>query len=235
MDDGWAIQEKNMRYRGMIDWAVVRKHWVERAGDIPPGAAIAGLGREKRSHRGIGGHTSLTTLYTSAVNQEFLDEICALPALEVLWLGWPVTAHDLSRLTQLRHLRVLKLDSPRNVTDFAPLIRLPALTHLFVENAKHMGALDWLEPLGPQLHSLGIEGSMWTMQKLPSLAPLAGFAMEALFLTSTRLVDKDLTPLARCPKLKYLSCARFAPKKKFEELKALRPDIECTWFEQYEI
>ena len=52
---------------------------------------------------------------------------------------------------------------------------------------------------------------------------------------SVRLADKDLTPLANCPNLRYLQCARFAPKKRFEELKALRPDIECLWFNHYEI
>lgn len=234
MDD-WAVQEKNARYRGMTDWKVVRDCWAARAADIPDDAAMAGLGREKNSYRGIGAKTCLTKLLTSAVNQEFLDEICALEALEYLWLGWPVTAHDFSGLTRLKRLRFLKVDSPRNLADFRPLAELPALDRLFVENAKHMRDLDWLAPLGPRLHALGIEGSMWTMQKLPGLAPLAGFGMEALFLTAVRLGDKDLTALAACPNLKYLSCARFAPKANFEALKALRPDIECTWFDRYEI
>lgn len=234
MDD-WAVQEKNAHYRGMIDWKAVRDCWAERAADIPRDATMAGLGRDKASHRGIADRRRLTTLLTAAVNQDFLDEICALEALEYLWLGWPVTAHDLSGLSRLKRLRFLKIDSPRSVTDFGPIAALPALERLFVENAKHMQGLDWLAPLGPRLRTLGIEGSMWTMQKLPGLAPLAGFVMEALFLTSVQLRDKDLTPLAACPNLDYLSCARFAPKKSFEALKALRPDIECTWFDQYEI
>ena len=121
------------------------------------------------------------------------------------------------------------------MTDFAPLAELPALTHLFVENAKHMGGLEWLAPLKGQLASLGIEGSMWTMQKVPSIAPLAGFAFEALCMTSVQLADKDLTPLAACPSLRHFSCARFAPKASFDALKALRPDIDCLWFEKYEI
>ena len=234
MDD-WAIQEKNARYRGMIDWKRVRDCWAERAADIPADATMAGLGRDKNSYRGIGERKALTRLLTAGVNQDFLDEICALEGLDYLWLGWPVTAHDLSGLSRLKRLRFLKIDSPRNVTDFGPIAALPALASLFVENAKHIEGLDWLAPLGPRLATLGIEGSMWTMQKLPSLAPLAGFAMEALFLTSVQLKDKDLTPLADCPNLAYLSCARFAPKQRFEALKALRPDIECTWFDRYEI
>ena len=234
MDD-WAVQERNAHYRGLIDWKIIRDSWAPRASDIPLDAVMAGLGRDKSSYRGIAERRGLKTLLTAAVNQDFLDEICELEALEYLWLGWPVTAHDLAGLARLKRLRLLKIDSPRNVTDFGPVAALPALERLFIENAKHMQGLDWLAPLGPRLRTLGIEGSMWTMQKLPGLAPLAGFAMEALFLTSVQLKDKDLTPLARCPNLEYLSCARFAPKQRFEALKALRPDIECTWFDRYEI
>jgi hypothetical protein len=230
-----AMEDPNSHYRMLPDWADVRAHWVERAADIPPGAEFAGLGRTKASHRGIAAHTSLTTLFTASTDQAYLDEIGELEALEYLWLGWPTTARDLTPLTRLKRLRFLKLDSPRAVTDFAPLALLPALTHLFIENAKHLGGLDWLAPLKGQLTSLGIEGSMWTEQKVPSLAPLAGFAFEALCLTSTRLADKDLTPLATCPNLRFLSCARFAPKAQFDELKALRPDIACSWFDRYDV
>ncbi len=232
---GLGMKDPNAHYRMLPDWAKVRAHWVERAADIPSGATFAGLGREKTSYRGVGAYTSLTTLFAASVDQAYLEEIGELEALEYLWLGWPTTAKDLAPLTRLKRLRFLKLDSPRHVTDFAPLAELPALTHLFVENAKHMSNLEWLAPLKGQLTSLGIEGSLWTLQKLPSLAPLAGFTVEALCLTSTQLADKDLTPLASCPNLRYLSCARFAPKARFEELKALRPDLDCFWFAQFEI
>jgi len=235
MDADWAFHERNARFRGMIDWKAIRACWVGDAAAIPAGATMAGLGREKQSFRGIGRHRSLTRLLTAGVNQDFLDEICELEALDYLWLGWPVTAHDLSGLARLKRLNFLKIDTPRNVADFAPLAALPALTSLFVENARQIDGLEWLAPLGPRLHTLGIEGSMSTLQKVPSLAPLTGFAVETLFLTSVQLKDKDLTPLATCANLTYLSCARFAPKKSFEALKALRPDIECIWFDRYEI
>jgi hypothetical protein len=229
------IDRRNADLRRLPDWAEVRAAHFETAGEIPGDATFVSLSRDKASHRGIEQRKAIATLFASAVDQDYLDAIGELEALEYLWLGWPVTARDLKPLTRLKHLTYLKLDSPRNVTDFAPLTELPALTHLFVENAKHMATLDWLAPLKGQLGALGIEGSIWTMQKVPSLAPLAGFSFEALFLTSVRLADKDLSPLATCPNLAYLQCARFAPKRRFEELKALRPDIECLWFDKYEI
>lgn len=208
---------------------------VERVTHIPDAARSAILIREKSSHRGIGTRRDLRRLIAGAANQDFLDEICELEDLEELNLLYPMTAKDLSGLRRLRRLKALRIDSPRNVTDFTPLTELPALTSLFLENAKNMNDLDWLAPLKDRLLALGIEGSMWTMQSLPGLAPLSGFSFEALFLTSVRLKDKDLVPLATCPNLRYLNCARFAPKVEFERLKELRPDIDCSWFERYEI
>ncbi|MBO9518268.1 MAG: hypothetical protein J7493_09390 [Porphyrobacter sp.] len=228
------IDQRNAKLRRLPDWAAVRQAHVASADEIAEGATFVGLSRNNKSHRGIGRKKSITTLFASAVDQAYLDEICELDVLQYLWLGWPVTAADLSGLERLKHLTFLKLDSPRNVQDFSPVTRPPALTHLFVENAKHMSSLDWLAPLKRQLTSLGIEGSMWTLQKVPELAPLAGFDFEALFMTAVRLGDKDLTSLAACPNLTYLQCARFAPKQRFDELKALRPDITCSWFDRYE-
>lgn len=222
-------------YRSTLDHDLLRKHFTCHAADIPIDAEFAVLGREKNSHRGIGTRKRLKTLVAGSPNQDYLDEICELAELEHLELTWPMTATSLSGLTRLRKLKVLKIDSPRNITDFAPLLDLPALKSLFIENAKHLAGFDWLAPLKDRLWSLGVEGSIWAMQKVPSLKPLAGFGFEALFLTSVRLQDKDLTPLADCPNLKHLVCARFAPRKNFEALKALRPDIQCLWFDQYEI
>jgi hypothetical protein len=222
-------------YRSTIDHDLLRDTYTDRAETIPLNAEFAVLGREKNSHRGIGERKRLKTLVAGSPNQDFLDEICELSELEHLELTWPMTATDLRGLTRLRKLRVLKIDSPRNIIDFTPLLDLPALTSLFIENARHLIKLDWLAPLKGRLWSLGVEGSIWTMQKVPSLKPLAGFGFEALFLTSVRLKDKDLTPLAGCPNLKHLLCARFAPKNNFEALKSLRPDIQCLWFDEYDI
>jgi hypothetical protein len=229
------IDRRNAELRRLPDWAKVRSAHVATAADIPKSATFIGLDREKTSHRGIGRHKTIKTLFASAVDQDYLDEIGTLKALDYLWLGYPVTAHDLSPLQELKNLTFLKLDSPRNVTDYAPLTRAPALTHLFIENAKQLGGLEWLAPLKQRLTALGIEGSITAQQKVDSLAPLSGFHFKSLFMTSVRLIDKDLTYLAACPNLTYLQIARCAPKKRFEELKAMRSDIECLWFDRYEV
>lgn len=225
----WTLAQR-LRGHDQLDWDEWRPLHVLSADQIPPEAERASLRREKKSHRGIGERRRLRHLVAGAVDQAFLDEICTLDGLERLDLMWPVTAADLSGLRNLRGLAHLGIDSPRNVTDFALLLELPALRRLFIENAKHLSDLDWLME-AHHLESLGVEGSIWTTQHLPGLKPLAGLrSLRGLYLTSVRLKDQDLSPLALCPQLQVLDCARFAPRAEFERLERLKPSLECDWF-----
>lgn len=221
----------NEQYRA---WLHIRRpdvaHYA-RGEDVPMDANAARLGRDQASHRGIGKRTALRELAASSVNQDFLDEIGQLTALEYLELGYPMTAKDLRPLTALRSLRHLTIDSPRAIADFTPILELPVLERLFIENARHLTSLDWLRPLKGQLRSLGIEGSLWTKQRIPTLKPLEGFELEALFLTSTSLDDQDLSPIATMPRIKLLATGINAPRSQFEALKRAKPELQCEWFD----
>jgi hypothetical protein len=222
----------NNRFRGhdTRDWQEWATFATSDAGDVPLDAERALLRRVKTSHRGIRDRQALTHLIAGAVDQAYLDEICTITGLERLELEYPVTARSLDGLRALTRLRHLSIDSPRNVTDFTPLLELPALTTLLITNAKHMADIGWLAG-AHHLEVIGVEGSMWTVQKIPTLAPLAGLrGLRAFFATSTRLGDRDLSPLAACPRLELLGCARFAPREEFERLHELKPDLVCTWF-----
>jgi hypothetical protein len=201
-----------------------------RGEDVPMDAAYASLARDKASHKGIRTRTALRELSAHGVNQPFLDEIAGLTALEYLDLGWPVTATDLAPLRSLANLRHLVINSPRNIADFTPLLGLPKLERLFIENAKHLHSLDWLRPLKDRLVALGIEGSMWTAQPIDSLAPLEGFALEALFLTNTRLADQDLSPIATMANIRFLGSGINAPRAQFFALRDTKPNLQCSWF-----
>ena len=198
---------------------------------ISPEAEIGVHHRDKNSFRGISTRKKLRILTASAVNQDFLDEICELPNLEWLELLWPVTAETLEGLTRLPKLHRLKIDSPRNITDFTPITKLPRLTRLQIENAKHLYNLRWMLPMKDRLEILGLDGSINTTQKIESLDPLDGFAFKKLTMTSASVADKDLSPLINCRNLKELVCAKAVSK--FEGFMALadaRPDIQCDWF-----
>ena len=216
-------------------WQDERQKTVENAKELKPDAVLARVNRVKNSHRGIRAFTGVEELLAGSVNQDFLDEICALPNLKVLFMGYPVTAMDLSGLSALENLHTLKIDSPRNITDFSVLAKMPNLRTLFVENAKHLRDLDFLSD-AHHLRVIGVEGDMSTNQKVTSLQPLSGLkSLEALFMRSVQLADKDLTYLSECKKLRLLFCARFAPKKSFEALQTMMPNLDCAWFDKYEI
>ena len=198
---------------------------------IGPDAEIAMHNREKNSFRGISTRRKLRILTAGAVNQDFLDEICELTNLEELSLEWPTTATSLDGLARLTRLKRLRIDSPRNITDFTPILKLMKLTHLDIENAKHLYDLRWMRPLKDQLVKLNLDGSINTTQKLESLDPLDGFAFEELWMVSTSVADKDLSPLITCRNLKTLRCAKSVST--FEGFMALadaRPDLQCDWF-----
>ncbi len=201
------------------------------ADQIAEDAVEAELHREKTSHRGIGTRRRLRALAAGAVNQDFLDEIGELAELEHLDLRWPMRATDLAPLRRLAKLRVLQIDSPSKITDFTPILDLPALKVLMIENAQHLYELDWMRPLKDRLEVLGIEGSVNRDQRVASLAPLEGFAIEALFMVSVMLKDRSVAPLRTCPNLRMFYGTRFAPKADFQALEAARPGLYCNWFD----
>ncbi|MDU8942919.1 leucine-rich repeat domain-containing protein [Ovoidimarina sediminis] len=215
------------RYRQRLDGGPL----VESAGDIPDDATHAHLQRVKTSHRGIGARTGLRHLIARATNQAFLDEICTLPDLEALDLAWPMRAPYLAPLRNLKKLKYLGLASPSKVTDFTPILELPDLEILMIENAQHMTDLEWMRPLRNRLRILGVEGSVNKLQRIPSLAPLRGFAFEALFLISTKLADKDPSPLFSCPNLRFLDTARIFSWDDFDALEREMPNLVSHWFD----
>lgn len=222
----------NSRFRGhdTRDWQEWLTFATRSAADIPLDANRAWLSRVKASHRGLAKNKALKHLIAGAVNQDYLDEICTLEGLERLELEYPVTATSLAGLRALRNLRHLSVDSPRNITDFTPLLDLPSLRTLLITNAKRMADIAWLSE-AHHLEVIGIEGSTWTTQIIPSLAPLAGLKrLRALLAVSTRLGDKDLLPLAECPNLEFLHCAMVAPREEFERLQRRMPTLVCNWF-----
>lgn len=189
--------------------------------------------REKDSHRGIRDFKSVKELLAKQVDQDFLNEISELQSLDYLEMEI-VTALDLSPLLNLPRLRYLKIYGLRNAKDLSPITKISNLRKLFIENTKHLTDLSFLD-INQPLEAIGVEGSMYTKQKLPTLKPLSSLkSLQAIFLSSVQLTDKNLDYLAALPNLAYLSCARFAPKSSFDSLRYLMPDLICTWCEKYE-
>jgi hypothetical protein len=220
----------NEKYREWRDWPAC----IKQSKNIPSDIDRLHFYREKASHRGIEKYKSIKELLAKQVDQNFLEEICELHELEYLEME-TVTATDIRALKNLPKLRYLKIYGLRNARDIACLTEIRTLHKLFLENTKHLADVEFLDD-ARCLEALGIEGSMYTKQKILSLRPLSKTkSLESLFLTSVQLADKNLDYLANLPNLKYLSCARFAPKSSFESLRKLMPNLICHWCDDYAI
>ena len=167
------------------------------------------------------------------VNDDYFAEICELSDLEYLNLN-TVTVEELSPLARLTNLKALRLDSIRKAQDFEFLKSMTHLRGLYFTNVKFMPEIEYFSNMH-HVKRLGIEGDHANL-KVSSLAPLAGlWSLEELYMACVTLADKDLTPLAECPNLKLLQCARFAPKESFDALREAMPKLECRWCDQWEI
>ncbi len=218
------------QYREWQDWP----ECILSAREINNDMEIVHFYREKNSHEGIGKFKSIKKLCANQVNQDFLIEIGELINLEHLEIE-VLTSTNLNPLNQLKNLRFLKLTSVRKVTDFKPITGIDSLRKLFIESAKHIESLDFLSD-AHNLSVIGIEGGMYTKQKINSLKPFSDLgALEALFLTSVQLGDKNLDSLSSIPNFKYLKCARFAPKSSFISLRQHLPQLICNWCDEYEV
>lgn len=194
---------------------------------VDPEAADVVFRREGASHAGLHRRTAIRRLWASQVDAAFLDEIAAMPALEMLSLQ-RVTATDLQPLARLRQLRRLVVRDATRVLDLE-WTRALALESLGLENLR---SVDSLEPLADQrgLRGLGVEGAMWTAMRVRSLAPLRELErLEYLFLTNLRVHDGSLRPLHGLARLRFLQCARYYAGGEFAALAAARPELQGNW------
>jgi hypothetical protein len=86
------------------------------------------------------------------------------------------------------------------------------------------------------LEGLGIDGSMWTAQKIDSLKPLANLRnLKYLSLINTRTKDKSFDPLLNLTKLVFFQSSWNYPESEFEKLKSLPNlkygNVETSWKE----
>jgi hypothetical protein len=191
---------------------------------VDPEAADVVFRREGTSHVGLHRYTAIRRLWASQVDAAFLDEIAAMPALEMLSLQ-RVTAINLQPLVRLRRLIV------RDATRVVDLewTRALALESLALENLKSVCSL---EPLADQhgLRALAVEGAMWTAMRVHSLEPLRNLErLEYLFLTNLRVRDGSLRPLHGLARLRFLQCARYYADGEFALLATARPDLQGNW------
>ncbi|MCC1496971.1 hypothetical protein [Alcanivorax sp. 1008] len=209
------------------------KDLYRRSAEIPKEIKYLNFWRKQNSHIGIGQLESLEHLTATSVNDSFLDEICRLKTLDSLVLS-KIEVEDIGRLEGLPNLRYLALVKCKPCEGLDRLKDMPSLKKLWIKESKEITDY-WFLKGAKKLVALGVEGDIWTKQQVDSLEPFSNMLeLEALFMSSVQLKDKNLDYVASNPKLKYFSVARFAPKSSFDQLRVIRPDLKCRWFDNYD-
>lgn len=185
--------------------------------------------REKNSHRGLREFERLKELVVFCPNQEAIAEIGLLNRLEFLYID-ETRAKDLSPLTCCRSLRHLTIKGATQAESIEWIRDLPPLDSLLIENFKKITDISPIASLN-SARAIGVEGSMWTRQKVDSFSPLTVIeGLEALFITNCKPVKDGLNPLRHLRNLRYLEAPGFYSEDEFLALERELPQLECSWF-----
>lgn len=157
------------------------------------------------------------------VSQDLFDAICSMPNLQGLWLKHTSIEHIES--VAMSNIQYLSLGSSTKLASLDPLINTQSLLWLETENLKKVTDFSALSNL-KNLVGLGINGSMWTTQRVNSLKPISKLSnLRYLALANTRVLDKSLKPLHKLEKLQTLHMAKWWPKKEVSDLLQAKPEL----------
>lgn len=144
------------------------------------------------------------------------EDILAACHVEVLRL-YHITLKSLDGIETLVETRELTLEWATKVESLAPVFRMPGLTTLSVFDFPRLRSLSGIEALS-KLTELNLSGSRASLNpplRLTTIEPVVRIPnLASLSLTNARLEDDDITPLARCTKLRRLHLSlRFERKQ----------------------
>jgi Leucine-rich repeat (LRR) protein len=144
---------------------------------------------------------SLKSLFVNRYDGRDLAAFGPLTSLESLAiLNAPIVT--LEGLSELKGLRRLRLANLKRLKSLAGLERLSALEEIDIDTCPRIDSIEQLSGLS-QLRKLYLNN----LGELGTLSPLSGLRglEEVLFVESTNIVDGDLSPLKRQPKLARIS------------------------------
>jgi len=166
-----------------------------------------------------------TLMFNSKVNQALFDAATKINGLEALSTEWG-SIKSIASIENCSSLIALNIGSNPSLTGLKKLAVLPKLRVLHIENVKEAHDLSFASKL-TQLKELGINGSMWTDQKVDNLWPLKHLQqLEVLWLIGAKVVDDGLLPLHELKKLKKLQCSFDFRASEFEALRNAVPTLK---------
>ncbi|MBO9492002.1 hypothetical protein J7384_16700 [Endozoicomonas sp. G2_1] len=157
------------------------------------------------------------------VNQTLFDAICSMPNLKGLSIKHSSIKHiDFRKLCNLVYFNLGSSTQLETLSGVEQLTNLKWLEFENIKNISDIGALSQLK----KLRVLGLNGSMWTTQKLDTLSPIQSLTnLERLTLVNTRVFDKSLEPLHNLPYLKRVDIAEWWPDEQISALHKANPQL----------
>jgi hypothetical protein len=182
--------------------------------------------------------TKLTSVkylwFSSRVNQEMFEAACDMENLEGLYIKWSgiKTIDSLRKLKNLKHLHI---GSSAQVESIRVFRDINWLTTLNLEQLNKVTDFSDIANM-TNLQGLGIDGSIWTAQKIDTLKPFGQLSeLKYLTLTNTRTKDKSFDPLMNLKDLVRFNSSWNYPVTEFEKLKRLPNlkygNVETSWIE----
>jgi hypothetical protein len=158
------------------------------------------------------------------VPQDLFDAACRMISLDGLWIKWS-GVRSIDALREIRALRYFHLGSSTGLRSIDCLAQLHHLRWLDLENLK--GIRDF-EPVGGlmNLEGLCLTGSMWTTQRVRTLAPIGKLTnLRYLSLANLRSDDKTLAPLFSLQNLEAFIAAEWWDRREFAEIRRRNPRL----------
>ncbi len=197
--------------------------------DEPARLAVSG---KTRNLWALGDLAALEALWVFDINERQFAEL--LPGVDPLYLRFcGLRVADLSGLGRLDRLRALEIDWNTKVTEVDFLRQLGGLELLALVDCCKVHDIGAIADLGG-LRFLELSGGMWTTFRPKTLAPLASLTqLERLSMTSIRVSDQSLVPLADLTSLRWIGLSNQFPTEEFARLSVALPETECTHFAPY--
>jgi len=172
--------------------------------------------------------------FVSRVNQQMFDAACRVPNLERLFIKWSgVKNIDALRFaTKLQHLHLGSSSQVENIDILGEMCTLLTLDLQQLNKISDFSVLSVLT----SLEGLGINGSMWTTQKIDTLTPLSNLTnLKYLTLINTQLKEKSFDPILNLTEMVRFDSSWNYPEEEFEKLKSLPKlkygNVETSWKE----
>lgn len=158
--------------------------------------------------------------FSSKVNQDVFDAVCKMSNLRGLYIKWS-SIKSIDNLRLLKQLRHLHLGSSSQVESIDVIGELGTLVTLELQQLNRVSDFSIVSGL-KSLEGLGIDGSIWTAQKIDTLKPLEeSHNLRYVTLTNTKVHDKSLDPILRLDKLVRFDSSWNFPEAEFEKLNSM--------------